>query len=278
MCSSGRTVPTSLQSQRCAEPKVRRQLVAGLVRGVAAGALALCAGTVWALQTIDVRDGASVTAKMSLTEQTRIKMERGRIVEVLGDVYEPQRNPAGRFVLERDDQAGEIFIRLLDPSLLRPVNLFVKGERGTFGLVLQPVDMPLETIVLRDRSDALAQTSSTQSVSDATFPKNTSHVRALKAMWLAMAGDTVPRDVQVRAINREIVLWREARFVLERVYVANSMVGEQYRLTNVSAQQMVLAEQELYRDGVLGIAIQDHQLRPGQSTTVYVVRSRTQDD
>lgn len=235
-----------------------------------------------ALQTVDVRDGQSVTAKMSLTEQTRIKIDRGRILDVLGDIYDPQRNSAGRFVLEKDDQAGEIFIRLLDPSLLRPVNLFVKGERGTFGLVLQPVDMPLETIVLRDRGEALVGAGGAiavaQGVSDTPFPKNTSHVRAIKAMWLAMAGDAVPRDVQVRAMNREVALWREARFVLDRVYVANAMVGELYTLTNVSAQPMVLAEQELYRDGVLGVAIQDHQLRPGQATVVYVVRSRTQAD
>jgi conjugal transfer pilus assembly protein TraK len=245
-------------------------------RTLAATAVGLVlAGSAYALQTVDVRDGPSVTAKMSLTEQTRIKIDRGRILDVLGDIYDPQRNSAGRFVLEKDDQAGEIFIRLLDPSLLRPVNLFVKGERGTFGLVLQPVDMPLETIVLRDRGESLAVA---QGVSDTPFPKNTSHVRAIKAMWLTMAGDTVPRDVQVRAMNREVTLWKEARFVLDRVYVANTMVGELYTLTNVSQQPMVLAEQELYRDGVLGVAIQEHQLRPGQATAVYVVRARTQAD
>jgi conjugal transfer pilus assembly protein TraK len=251
----------------------------------AIGVIALwfaASSTAYALQTVDVRDGQSVTAKMSLTEQTRIKIDRGRIVDVLGDIYDPQRNAAGRFVLEKDDKAGEIFIRLLDPSLLRPVNLFIKGERGTFGLVLQPVDMPLETIVLRDRLEVVSGAPGTvvaaQGVADTPFPKNTSHVRALKAMWLAMAGDAVPRDVQVRALNREVALWREARFVLDRIYVANTMVGELYSLTNISQEPMVLVEQELYRDGVLGIAIQDHQLRPGQTTVVYVVRARSQAD
>ena len=258
-------------------------MLKNLVRRTFAGAVGLLlAGSAHALQTVDVRDGQSVTAKMSLTEQTRIKIDRGRIMDVLGDIYDPQRNAAGRFVLEKDGQAGEIFIRLLDPSLLRPVNLFIKSERGTFGLVLQPVDMPLETIVLRDRGESLAGSGGAvavaQGVSDTPFPKNTSHVRAIKAMWLAMAGDAVPRDVQVRALTREVTLWKEARFVLDRVYVANTMVGELYTLTNISPQPMVLAEQELYRDGVLGIAIQEHQLRPGQATVVYVVRARTQAD
>lgn len=234
----------------------------------------------FALQTVDVRDGQSVTAKISLTEQTRIKVDRGRIVDVLGDIYEPQKNPNGRLVLEKDDQAGEIFVRLLDPSLLRPVNVFIKTERGTVGLVLQPVDMPLETIVLRERGDPAggATSGAPQLVSEATFPKNTSHVRAVKAMWLAMAGDTVPRDVQVRPVNREMALWKESRLLLERVYVATNMVGEQYVLTNISPEPMVLVEQELYRTGVYGIAIDQHQLRAGQSTAVYVVRARTNED
>ena len=235
-----------------------------------------------ALQTIDVREGQSVSAKISLTEQTRIKVDRGRIVDVYGDFYDAQRNPAGRVVLEKDDQAGEIYIRLIDRSVVRPFNIFVKSERATVGLVLQPIDMPLETIVLRERGEGAFPSGAggvvSKTVSETPFPKNTSHVRAIKAMLLAMAGDTVPRDVQVRPLNREMALWKESRLILERIYVANSLVGEQYVLTNVSPALMVLAEPELYRDGVYAVAIDEHQLRPGQSALVYVVRARTQDD
>jgi len=243
-----------------------------LVGGLAAPSIAL--------QTIDVRDGHSASAKISLTEQTRIKIDRGRISEVLGDIFEPSRNPAGRVALEKDVAAGEIYIRLLDPGLQRPVNLFVKGERGTYGLVLQPVDMPLETVVLRERGDATAlpggsgASAVVQGVSDAPFPKSATHFRAIKAMWLAMVEGTVPRDVAVQPVGREIALWQEARLVLDRVYVANSVVGETYTLTNVSAQTLVVAEPELFRPGVLGIAIREHQLRPGQATSVWVVRAR----
>jgi conjugal transfer pilus assembly protein TraK len=93
-------------------------------------------------------------------------------------------------------------------------------------------------------------------------------------MFVAMAGEIVPAEIDVRPVGRDVRLWKESRFVLERLYVANSLVGERYLLTNVSAAPMVLAEQEFYRDGVRGVAVELHQLRPGQSTLVYVVRDR----
>ena len=55
------------------------------------------------------------------------------------------------------------------------------------------------------------------------------------------------------------------------------IAGERYPLTNVSSQDMVLAEQEFDRErgNVLAISIENHNLRPGESTTVYVIRQGT---
>ena len=65
-----------------------------------------------------------------------------------------------------------------------------------------------------------------------------------------------------------------ARFAMTRVYEGRGLVGERYLLTNISTQNMVLAEQEFDREtgGVLAVAIENHNLRPGDSTTVFVIR------
>ncbi|MCK7499558.1 MAG: type-F conjugative transfer system secretin TraK [Comamonadaceae bacterium] len=59
-----------------------------------------------------------------------------------------------------------------------------------------------------------------------------------------------------------------------RLYEGRGLIGEKYLLTNVSAAPMVLAEQEFDReDGdVVAVAIENHNLRPGESTSVYVIR------
>jgi conjugal transfer pilus assembly protein TraK len=62
---------------------------------------------------------------------------------------------------------------------------------------------------------------------------------------------------------------------LMRVYEGRELVGEKYLLTNVGNEPMVLAEQEFEReDGhVLAVALERHQLRPGDSTAVYIIRT-----
>jgi conjugal transfer pilus assembly protein TraK len=97
----------------------------------------------------------------------------------------------------------------------------------------------------------------------------------MKALLVAMASDRVASDVRVEEVNRPIQLWTEARFSLMRTYEARQLVGEKYLLTNISNQVMVLAEQEFDRPegGVIGVAIENLNLRPGDSTSVYVIRS-----
>ena len=73
-------------------------------------------------------------------------------------------------------------------------------------------------------------------------------------------------------------LWPETKFALLRRYEGRGLVGEKYLLQNISAAVMVLAEQEFDRPEskaggqVLGVAVEHHQLRPGESTSVYVIR------
>ena len=99
-------------------------------------------------------------------------------------------------------------------------------------------------------------------------------IRAMKVLLVAMASDRVPADIRVEETNRLVPLWNEVRFSLMRTYEGRSLVGEKYLLTNISKQAMVLAEQEFDRadGGVVGVAIDNLNLRPGDSTSVYVIR------
>jgi conjugal transfer pilus assembly protein TraK len=69
----------------------------------------------------------------------------------------------------------------------------------------------------------------------------------------------------------------EARFSLVRQYEGRGLVGEKYLLQNVSNAPMVLAEQEFDRPDspsgqVLAVAVEHHNLRPGETTSVFVIR------
>ncbi len=272
-----------------------------------AAALAVLIESAHALQVVDGRDGVAIEAIVSIKEPTRIRIEGAPITDVFGNIYSsncsglsaavangpplgaspgttpmpgPAVNPAGEVILECDRDKGEIYIRPVGESGKR-VNLFVSSAQATYTLILRRADTPADTIVIRDRT---IRSSAPVSVAGSPMPNaaplgtSAHHVRALKALLVAMASDRAPADVRIEELDQPIQLWAEVRFSLIRRFESRHLIGERYQLTNVSNTIMVLTEQEFDRpdsvDGgqVLGVAIEHHNLRPGESTNVYVIR------
>ena len=231
-------------------PGVRASLVLSLALAAPAPARAL--------QIVEAIEGQTALAKISARELTRITIDRARIRAVTG--------LEGQLALEKDDHTGSVYVRPTDTS--RPVNVFITADSGrTYALVLQPVDMPADTIVVRDRTQRPA-------AQESALERSGSHEKAVKSMVVVLAAGELVPDLELREAGREIALWREARFFLERSYVGRRIVGERYRLTNISPAPMRIAEAELFKPGVLGIAVERLELAPGESTPVYVVRER----
>ena len=122
----------------------------------------------FALQTIEARDGVSVEASIALKEATRIKVDGANITEVFGNIHSSNCggvaavnrdagpslaaiNPAGEIFLECDKDKGEIYVKPVAAGA-KPVNLFISTSNSTYTLILKRVDMPADTIVLKDRA------------------------------------------------------------------------------------------------------------------------------
>jgi len=244
---------------------------------------ALTTSPAFALQLLDARDGVSVEAMASIKEATRIRIEGAPITDVFGNIYSstcatatasaplatgtplaapasPLINPAGELIVECDRDKGEVYIRPVGRTT-KPVNLFISSAQA-------------DTIVIRDASAKPFKPEAAMQGPAGTSPN---HVRAMKALLVAMASDRVAADVRVEEVNRPVPLWVEASFLLMRRYEGRGLLGEKYLLRNTSAALMVLAEQELDRDGarVMGVAIENHNLQPGESTTVFVIRQES---
>lgn len=259
-------------------------------------ATALATSSAHALQLVEASDGVSVEAILSIKEPTRIRIEGSPITDVFGNIHSshcgatqtlsampgmpagtspsgpitPVTNPAGDVVLECDRDKGEIYIRPVGDSQ-KPINLFISSATATYTLLLRRADTPADTIVIRDKTPkSLKPTAATQNPAG----PSPNHIRAMKALLVAMASDRVPADIRVEESNRSVQLWAEARFSQVRQYEGRGLLGEKYLLQNVSQDVMVLAEQEFDRESgnVAGIAIEQHNLRPGESTSVYVIR------
>jgi conjugal transfer pilus assembly protein TraK len=257
-------------------------------------AVATAATPALALQTVEARDGVAVEAILSIKEATRIRIDGAPITDVFGNIHSsncgaatqsltspstgiatPPVNPAGEIVLECDREKGEIYVRPVGDSS-KPVNLFVSSAQATYTLLLRHSDTPADTIVIRDKTPRAVQASA--SVAQGPQGPSANPIRAMKALLLAMASDRVPPDIRVDELNQPVQLWAEAKFSLMRRYEGRGLVGERYQLQNVSPAAMVLAEQEFDRPDsaitgqVAGVAIEHHNLRPGETTAVFVIR------
>lgn len=221
-------------------------------------ALLLCSLDAAALQIVDARDGETVFAKISQKELTRIGFERGRIRRVTGN--------AGEFLMEKDEDRGLVFVRPA-PGITKPVNIFVSSDRGTVALLLQPVDGPGDTIVIRESRPAGTRSE-----------RAGRHVRGIKHLMLAMANDLIPDDLEIRETRRAFSLRTGLRLDLERQFVASDAVGEKFRLVNTGTTTAEIAPADLYRPGVMAVSVEHGSLPGGQTTNVFLVRERRADE
>ena len=218
-----------------------------------------------ALQIVDAQDGQTALAKLSRKEVTRIAFEHGRVRKVTGS--------AGEFVLEKDDEKGQIFIRPTDSQSTKPINLFLTSERGTVALLLQPVDTPSDSIVIREPIDPRER-----SIAPTRLEASGRHVRTLKNLLLQLADDALPEDMQALELARDITLWPGTRLTLQRVLLGTGVVGEKYQLTNTGNTTMEVAETALFKSGVMAVSVEQSSLRPGEATNLFVIRERKSDD
>ena len=224
--------------------------------------LLIASRSAFALQALDVRDGETLLAKISRKEVTRIAVEHDRIRKVTGN--------AGELVLEKDDESGQIFIRPANPESTKPINLFVTTGSDTIALLLQPVDTPSDTILLRPK--AQRQDKSPVRLTAAT------HVRRLKNLLLVMATDARPDGVEIESLTELRNLWPGTRLVLTRRWRAPEAIGERYTLTNTGPMTLAIEAPRLFKTGVMAVSVEHPQLLPGASTSLFLVREADRDD
>jgi len=236
-----------------------------VARSVGAALLFVLATAAFGQEIIDASDGRPRSVVISANQFSRIAVEGGRIVSfvVSPEDLEYKEEPA----------LGQVFVAPRRPGQKSISAFVVTDTNTTHALVLEPRDVPLQTIIIREQRRAKAAEADTRPVSRQTVERASSYDTALKRLVLAMARGERPPEFTVQDAGNQLVpLWREVRFVLVSIYRGRSLTGEFYRLTNVSNAPIRLAEQELFKEGVSAVSIELHELAPGQTTDVFVIK------
>jgi conjugal transfer pilus assembly protein TraK len=224
----------------------------------ALAATLVCAQAAFAVQILEGPDGATLFAKASNKETSRIALDNGRIASL--------RVPEGVLNVEADEETGQVFISF-PPGAKASVSAWLTTDAGrTYSLYLQPADMGQDSIIIKQpRPTAKQQQQNTAS----------GYAKEIKRAVTYMASESnLPSDVEIKEVNETILLWKEANFQLQRKYISSATIGERFLLTNISSEPMVLQEREFFRKGVRAVSIEQMNLMPGEATLVYIVRER----
>ncbi len=204
-----------------------------------------------AAQVLQGRPDDTLAASLSRAEPTLIRIEGHRIRRVFGS--------EGDFDVKADKDAGTAFVK---PTTDKPAfSAYVADDAGrTWKLLLSLSDGPADSIVIRGRAG--------ESYGKRTG-KDSARNLEVKRVVLALDGDG-ETDMEARAANELVPLWKEAMFVLVKI-VQGPLRGEKYQLSNASDKPMVIDERELYRRGVIAVSVEKSELKPAETTAVYVI-------
>lgn len=228
----------------------------------AALASALCSTSAFAAQSIEGCYTRHVELAASSTEQSMLTVA-GRRISALA--------PSKPGVLEyrHEETLNAVYFAFVDGHKTGTVTLFVTDDQGeTCTLILSPRAIAGDKITVVPPTKKVTRSAA----------KAQPYQQRVKALLLVMAGANPDSPVPVQGVNADVPLWEGTRLVFKRRYLDDALVGEVYDLTNVGTTDMQLAEQELYRQGVVAVAIAEHTLPVGASTTIYVVRSRGENE
>ncbi|WP_284076202.1 type-F conjugative transfer system secretin TraK [Herbaspirillum aquaticum] len=221
-----------------------------------------------ATQVVENADRGHVQVNISVNEVNRLSIEGRRIASVVPGIK-------GALAGEKDEGLGVYYFTLANPSPDHgTVTVFVSDEKGaTYKLILSPRPVAGEEIIIRPPNEKAAVLRRGGAVNRAA-----SYQRRIKDLMLVMADPELKDSVESVVVDKDVPLWKEGRLTLLTTYMDGDMVGEKYRLTNVSLSDMLLVEQELYRRGVRAVAVEHHTLAQGDATEIYIVRERKENE
>ncbi len=216
-----------------------------------------------ALQVFDGINGATIYAKISKKEPTRIALDQGRISTI--------RAREGSLNISTDEASGQLFVSV-HPDAEKHINAFLTTEAGhTYTLILEVIDSPSDSLIIKQPKTA----SKTPVL---TGPKASPFDKDIKKLLTAIVNDTPPDGVEVVNERKIVALWREVTFVQDLQYLASDAIAERFILTNISKSDLVMSEREFYKKGVHAVALEQHALIPGAFTKVYIIRAKALND
>lgn len=214
-----------------------------------------------------LNDLKAIQIEISRQGLTRIRVEEDRIRNVFGST--------GEYVLEADEEQGQIFIRPMGGGSFNPISLTLTTEKGrTQDLLLTPTDKTPEALILQSDS------SLEQPQAAASLPSRgeiEELIYACRENRIPVGYKLMPLDL--KTLGEPYRLIREIRndplrgTPLSGIHLRGlPLRGLTYEVRNDSTNLRGLSEEEFAKDSqIIAVLLTKHILNPGERTLVYVI-------
>jgi conjugal transfer pilus assembly protein TraK len=210
-----------------------------------------------------VAEGITLFERVSRSELNRLSIGNGRIAKMHFKTEELEAT--------KDDALGQVFFT---PKVDKTISVFVTTASGmTFTLVLQPVpNMPAVNVALMEQRPQDAAAANGRVVAQQPAPlQQMSYEQAISTLVFGAATSQQIPGVSEERVGQQMALWQGTSFVHVRNLRTSGIRLEEYRLMNIGNTVIRLVEQELYKPGVMAVAVEQHVLEPGEGTPVFVI-------
>ena len=217
---------------------------------------------VWAMQVKPVVGNDIVQVTISATELSRLEIKNDRISTL--------RGVDGAYTFNADEKEGVVYIKPTIAFAQRPFSVHVTTEKGHhYRLLLTPKGIPAESILLIGTNTSSQSNSSKGSAS--------SYLNQLAWLMKQMANHAVLSDYTIIEVAKSSKADEEKQGLVKRLittYQGENWRGRIFELYNGTAHVVKLSEHNFSGSGILAIALGNHRLNPGSSTSLFVVQAK----
>ncbi len=214
-------------------------------------------------QVFSMSETHRIEASISQEMMNRVAVSNDRIVNVFGD--------EGTFVVQTDEQTGQVFIKPTAENNDKPLSLTVITENGlTQDLLLKPNPGAATTIVLKNRLNA--QQKSDHTDSHVSFI-NASASGTLQEQFIQIMKQVILGELS--PVEKKQQLSRTGpsgyRFSFIKTYQAGSYSVTVWSIKN-GTKSHELDEKLFYKPGDLALCLESRQVEPGDKTLLYALQ------
>jgi len=213
-----------------------------------------------ALEVIDLIEGKTEFVEVSGRDLNAIVFPVDVDVFTRSDVLDIKVQERRIFVsFKQDEESGQ--------SVEAPEQIYILTEDNTYTIVLVPRSIPAETVIAKvkgiaDKDEVIK------------WEKEHPYISTMKSLIKAMYIGVPPSGYEMvkTDVDKYTSMWEGISQILGYKYVGVTLVGEKFILTNNTADTIRLQESEFYHDGVVAVSIDSHEILPGQTTDLYMVK------